>query len=71
MGCTTHKEALDYIAKLGFKTNPMTRTCKTIQEVWSFIQEMTEKRDSLPYEIDGIVIKVNHLDEQEKLRVYC
>ena len=67
VGCTTHKEALDYIAKLGFKTNPMTRTCKTIQEVWSFIQEMTEKRDSLPYEIDGIVIKVNHLDEQEKL----
>ena len=66
-GCTTHKEALDFISKLGFKTNPMTRVCKDIKEVWAFIQEMTEKRDSLPYEIDGIVIKVNDLSWQERL----
>lgn len=66
-GCTTHKEALDFIKKLGFKTNPMTRVCSSIQEVWAFIQEMTEKRNSLPYEIDGIVIKVNNLEWQERL----
>lgn len=67
VGCTTHKEALDFIKKLGFKTNPMTRICSTVDEVWAFIQEMTEKRDDLPYEIDGIVIKVNRLDYQERL----
>lgn len=67
VGCTTHKEALDYIKKLGFKTNPMTRVCSSIQEVWNFIEEMTEKRNTLPYEIDGIVIKVNNLEQQERL----
>lgn len=67
VGCQTHKEALDYIKKLGFKTNPMTRVCSSIQEVWSFIEEMTEKRNTLPYEIDGIVIKVNNIADQERL----
>lgn len=67
VGCTTHKEALDYIKQLGFKTNPMTHVSSNIQDVWLFIQEMTEKRDTLPYEIDGIVIKVNNLQEQERL----
>lgn len=67
VGCQTHKEALDYIAKLGFKVNPMTRVCANIDEVWNFIMEMTEKRQSLPYEIDGIVIKVNNLAWQERL----
>lgn len=67
VGCQTHKEALDYIKNLGFKTNPMTRVCQDIKEVWAFIQEMTEKRNTLPYEIDGIVIKVNNLQYQERL----
>ncbi len=67
MECQTHKESLDYIKRLGFKTNPMTRVCSSIQEVWSFIQEMTEKRNTFPYEIDGIVIKVNHIQQQERL----
>jgi len=67
VGCETHKEALDYIKRLGFKINPMTRVCHDIKEVWAFIQEMTEKRQSLPYEIDGIVIKVNNIDQQERL----
>lgn len=67
VGCQTHQEALDYIRGLGFKTNPMTRVCSDIHEVWSFIQEMTEKRPTFPYEIDGIVIKVNRLDWQERL----
>lgn len=67
VGCHTHKEALDYIHQLGFKTNPLTRVCKDIKEVWAFIEEMTEKRNMLPYEIDGIVIKVNDLNWQERL----
>ena len=67
VGCQTHKDALDYIKKLGFKTNPMTKVCSSIQEVWAFILEMTDKRPTLPYEIDGIVIKVNRLDYQERL----
>lgn len=67
VGCTTHKEALDYIKNLGFKTNPMTKVCSNVKEVWAFIQEMTEKRSTLPYEIDGIVIKVNNIEWQERL----
>lgn len=67
VGCTTHKEALDYIKKLGFKINPLTRVCANVNEVWAFIEEMTAKRASLPYEIDGIVIKVNNLEWQERL----
>lgn len=67
VGCQTHKEALEYISHLGFKTNPMTRVCHNIQEVWDFIIEMTKKRSTLPYEIDGIVIKVNNLQWQERL----
>ena len=67
VGCHTHKEALDYISSLGFKTNPMTRVCSSIEEVWSFVQEVTNKRQDLPYEIDGVVIKVNHLEQQDHL----
>ena len=63
----THKEALNFIKKLGFKTNPYTKVCKDMNEVWKFVQEITNKRDSLPYEIDGIVIKVNDLNKQERL----
>lgn len=66
-GCTTHKESLDFIKKLGFKTNPMTKVCSSIQEVWAFIKDMTEIRNTLPYEIDGIVIKVNSIEWQERL----
>lgn len=63
----THKEALDFIKQLGFKTNPYTKVCRDIKEVWHFIEEMSEKRALLPYEIDGIVIKVNDLNKQERL----
>ena len=63
----THKEALDWITSLGFKTNPLTKKCKDINEVIAYIEEMTEKRKDLSYEIDGIVIKVNDLDLQDEL----
>ena len=67
VGCHTHKEALDYIQKLGFKTNPMTKVFDNVKDVWNFILEVTEKRQELPYEIDGVVIKVNDISQQERL----
>jgi len=67
MGVATHKEALELIHQLGFKVNPFTRVCKDIKEVWKFVEEMTFERENLPYEIDGIVIKVNDLAKQERL----
>ena len=66
-GLNTHQEALDYIKKLGFKTNPNNRLVNSIEEVLEFIEEKTATRDSLPYDIDGIVIKVNGIKDQQKL----
>lgn len=63
----SHSEGLDYLDRLGFKTNKERRKCKDIEEVIQYIKEYTEKRSNLPYEIDGIVIKVDSLAQQEKL----
>lgn len=63
----THKDSLDFMKKLGFKTNPNNKFVKNIEEVIEFIAEKTESRNNLPYVIDGIVIKVNNLAEQKKL----
>ena len=63
----THYETLMYMKKLGFVVNPNIRLCKNIDEVLSFIHEWTEKRNTLPYEIDGIVIKVNDIEQQREL----
>jgi DNA ligase (NAD+) len=62
-----HSEALDYLHKLGFKTNTFRKTCHTIEEVIEYVEEWKEKRPSLPYEIDGIVIKVDEYSTQKKL----
>lgn len=62
-----HSEALDYLHKLGFKTNTFRKTCYTIDEVIEYIENWKEKRPSLPYEIDGIVIKVDEYSTQKKL----
>ncbi|MGG0655110.1 NAD-dependent DNA ligase LigA [Rummeliibacillus pycnus] len=66
-GLTSHSEALDYMDKLGFQTNQERRNCKDIQEVMAYIEEWTEKRPTLPYEIDGIVIKVDNYVQQAEL----
>ncbi len=50
---------LESLAALGFKVNPRRRLAKNIDEVWKFIAEWEAKRDTLPYEIDGVVVKVN------------
>ena len=62
-----HSEALAMADKLGFKTNPERRLCKGIDEVLQYIEEYTEKRPTLPYDIDGIVIKVDDMALYDKL----
>lgn len=64
---STHYEALQYMQKLGFKVNPANRVVKTIDEILAFINEYSEKRARLPYDIDGVVIKVNDLKMQQEL----
>jgi len=62
-----HSDALDFMKNLGFKINNVNKVCKNIEEVINFINEWTEKRNTLPYEIDGVVIKVNNINEQQEL----
>ncbi|MDP3304908.1 MAG: NAD-dependent DNA ligase LigA [Erysipelotrichaceae bacterium] len=66
-GVESHSLALRKLSELGFKVNPLTRTFANIQDVWTFIEEMTTQRATLPYDIDGIVIKVNSLALQGRL----
>ncbi len=63
----THYEALLYMKSLGLKVNPNNRLVKNIDEIVDYINEYTEKRASLPYDIDGVVTKVNDLETQKKL----
>jgi DNA ligase (NAD+) len=63
----SHSERLDYLKKLGFKVNPETKVCKSIDEVIEFINYWTIHRPELNYEIDGIVIKVDQIEIQEQL----
>lgn len=60
-GITRHSEALKYVEKLGFRTNPERRLCNGIEEVLAYVEEYTLKRPFLDYDIDGIVIKVDDL----------
>ena len=60
-------EALAALAKAGFRTNPHVRTVSGVDEVLAFIAEAEAKRDSLGYEIDGIVVKVNAVAQQRRL----
>ncbi len=63
----THFEALNEAKNAGFKVPRTIKICKTIDEVFEFINSWEEKRHQLPYETDGIVIKVNSLQQQEEL----
>jgi DNA ligase (NAD+) len=63
----THLETLNQVKELGFKTNPNTKLCRGIEEVKKYIKQWETAREKLPYEIDGIVVKVNDLAAQEKL----
>ncbi len=66
-GINTHYEALLFMKSLGFKTNPNNRIVNNINEVIEFINYATENRDKLPYDIDGVVIKVNDINMQKHL----
>ena len=64
----THQEALDYMKKLGFKINYNNNfLAKNINEVIAYIEKKGEERENLPYDIDGVVIKVNDIRQQQKL----
>ena len=66
-GIRYHSEALKKADELGFRTNPERRLCNGIDEVIDYIAEYTEKRPTLPYDIDGIVIKVDDMEMYDKL----
>ena len=64
---STQEELLEKMAEIGFVTNPERLKCQTIDEVWNYIETIGAKRQELPYEIDGIVIKVNDFATQEEI----
>jgi DNA ligase (NAD+) len=64
---TTHWEKLETLSRLGFAVNPENRLCRGIAEVKRWKDEMAERRFSLPYDTDGLVVKVNDLDAQRRL----
>lgn len=66
-GIFTHYEALEFMKNLGFKVNPASKLVGGIDGILEYIKEYTEKRNTLPYEIDGIVIKVNDIRMQQEL----
>ncbi|WP_077210711.1 NAD-dependent DNA ligase LigA [Bacillus dakarensis] len=66
-GVASHSEGLDFLDHLGFKSNKERKKCGNIEEVIEFVESWVEKRPSLPYEIDGIVIKVDSFDQQRSL----
>lgn len=66
-GILTQEEALEKMSELHFKVNPLRKVCKNASEIWDFIQSIGEKREDLPYEIDGMVIKLNSLSDSRRL----
>ena len=64
---SSQEDALNQLDGLGLRTNHDRRVFQTIEEVWAYTQEFQEKRTALPYEIDGIVIKVNEFEVQEEV----
>ena len=63
----SQEQVLKHLEQLGFVVNPRRVLAHSMDEVWQFIQEVGQERDQLPYDIDGVVIKVNDLVGQEQL----
>ena len=63
----THWETMEYLKSLGFKINPNNQLLKSIEEVEAYYKKWVDKRESLPYEADGIVVKINQIALQERL----
>ncbi|HAA3102878.1 TPA_asm: NAD-dependent DNA ligase LigA [Listeria monocytogenes] len=67
MGVETHSAGLDMLETLGLKVNKERRLCSSLEEVYAYIDEWTEKRADLAYDIDGIVLKLNNLEQQRQM----
>ncbi|MCI9312355.1 MAG: NAD-dependent DNA ligase LigA [Erysipelotrichaceae bacterium] len=67
LGITSHHEALRKMEQLHVRTNPLRRECDNVDQIWAFITKISEQRKTLPYEIDGIVIKLDQLSDQERM----
>lgn len=63
----TQKSKVEYLKEIGLPTNPQSRFCHSIEEVWEARDEFCEMRHSLPYDIDGVVVKLNAAAAQEEL----
>ena len=63
----SHSEALEHLKSVGFSVSPTYRVCSSIDEVLTYIEDWAEKRNDLPLNTDGIVIKVNDFGQQERL----
>ena len=63
----SQEKVLKHLEQLGFMVNPKRILAENIDEIWDFIQEVGQERENLPYDIDGVVIKVNDLASQEEL----
>ena len=63
----SQEKVLKHLEQLGFVVNPKRILAENIDEIWDFIQEVGEERENLPYDIDGVVIKINDLAGQEEL----
>lgn len=64
---TTQMEVLDFLGKSGFRVNPNVRLCQNIDEVMDYAKSWNEKREDIDYDIDGVVVKVNSLEQQARL----
>ncbi len=63
----SHWESLETMAKFGFKVNPKRRVCADVEEVLDFCREWESRREELPYEIDGVVVKIDSIPQQRQL----
>jgi DNA ligase (NAD+) len=63
----THRESLERLKTFGFRVNPEPRLCRSTEEMLAFYRELSDRRAELPYDIDGVVFKVDRLDWQERL----
>jgi DNA ligase (NAD+) len=66
-GKPSHWEALETLVAMGFKVNPTRRRCESLAELIEFCKQCEERRDSFPYEIDGVVVKVDSAEQQARL----
>jgi DNA ligase (NAD+) len=67
LAITSHRQSLDILKQLGFSVNPYTQTCANIDEVIAHVESWTTKRHDLPYDTDGMVIKVDDFAQRERL----